>query len=193
MSESELLRAGLQALGARSGLQIVAELAAPNGVDAAARAAQAQLVLAAPVSSGCEAFYDALHRLPHACPALVMLAVPGFRIRANVLSRRYGLSSLPLDVDPSALRAALLGLAGEGREPTLGLEELCVGPGGVLSAREQEVLHELAQGLANTQIAERLYVSNDTVKTHLRRIYRKLDVSSRSEAVALYVGELGTP
>ena len=62
-----------------------------------------------------------------------------------------------------------------------------------LTAREQEVLRELAQGKSNRDIAESLWVSDDTVKSHLRRIYRKLGVGTRAEAVALYIGQLGKP
>jgi len=52
-----------------------------------------------------------------------------------------------------------------------------------LSPREQEVLQELARGLHNDDIAARLGVSVGTVKTHLRHIYRKLDVNDRVSAV----------
>jgi two-component system nitrate/nitrite response regulator NarL len=52
-----------------------------------------------------------------------------------------------------------------------------------LSRREREVLGLLAEGHSNREIAENLYVSLDTVKTHLRRLYDKLGVSSRHEAV----------
>ena len=52
-----------------------------------------------------------------------------------------------------------------------------------LSPREREVLHSLAQGLRNSEIAARLGVSVGTVKTHLRHIYRKLEVSDRVSAV----------
>ena len=51
-----------------------------------------------------------------------------------------------------------------------------------LTAREAEVLRLLAQGLPDAQIAERLYVSLHTVKSHLRAIYAKLGVPSRSAA-----------
>ena len=53
-----------------------------------------------------------------------------------------------------------------------------------LSNREVEVLELVAQGLRNAQIATRLVISDKTVKTHLQHIYDKLDVRSRTEAVA---------
>ena len=51
-----------------------------------------------------------------------------------------------------------------------------------LTAREAEVLRLLAAGLSDAQIAERLFLSLHTVKTHLRAIYGKLGVPSRSAA-----------
>jgi LuxR family maltose regulon positive regulatory protein len=53
-----------------------------------------------------------------------------------------------------------------------------------LSARELEVLHLIAEGLTNQEIAVRLYLSLHTVKAHARNIYAKLGVSSRTQAVA---------
>jgi DNA-binding NarL/FixJ family response regulator len=191
LSGSELLRAGLVTLGTATGLEIVDGLDSPDALDEAVRTKSAHVVLAAPVSTDSDACYAALRRLPDECRALVLLGVPGFRLRAEVVRRRHGLMCLPLDADASMLCAALRELfdeQGDGRGVTL--EEVCAGPGGVLSLREQEVLRELAQGLNNRAIAERLYVSQDTVKSHLRSVYRKLGVSSRAEAVALYVGEL---
>ncbi len=52
-----------------------------------------------------------------------------------------------------------------------------------ISKREFEVLELLAQGLTNQQIAERLFVSGNTVKSHLGRLYQKLEVSRRTQAV----------
>jgi LuxR family maltose regulon positive regulatory protein len=53
-----------------------------------------------------------------------------------------------------------------------------------LSERELEVLQKLAEGLSNRQIAERLYLSLNTVKVHTRNIYGKLGVNNRTQAVA---------
>ncbi len=54
-----------------------------------------------------------------------------------------------------------------------------------LSKREKEVLANLALGLSNDQLAAKLYVSKSTVKTHLQRIFSKLLVNNRAEAVAI--------
>jgi LuxR family transcriptional regulator, maltose regulon positive regulatory protein len=58
------------------------------------------------------------------------------------------------------------------------------GPAEPLSERERAVLRLMPTILANTEIASELFVSVNTVKTHLRSIYRKLEVGSRREAVA---------
>jgi LuxR family maltose regulon positive regulatory protein len=52
-----------------------------------------------------------------------------------------------------------------------------------LSEREIEVLHLLAEGLTNREIAERLFLALSTVKVHTRNIYGKLGVHSRTQAV----------
>jgi len=56
-------------------------------------------------------------------------------------------------------------------------------PGRSLTRREREVLELVAQGLANRQVAEQLGISVGTVKWHLVRIYRKLNVCNRMKAV----------
>lgn len=53
----------------------------------------------------------------------------------------------------------------------------------ILSARELDVLHELAQGITNREIAEKLCISQATVKTHILNIFGKLGVSTRMLAV----------
>ena len=53
-----------------------------------------------------------------------------------------------------------------------------------LTAREEEILALLAQGYRYREIGEELFISIDTVRTHIRHIYDKLHVRSRSGAVA---------
>lgn len=54
----------------------------------------------------------------------------------------------------------------------------------LVSGRELEVLRCLARGLTTGQIASELYISENTVKTHVRHILEKMEVSNRAEAVA---------
>ncbi|RDI54462.1 response regulator [Nocardia mexicana] len=58
-------------------------------------------------------------------------------------------------------------------------------PTPTLTAREHDILVQLAQGLGNRQIARALHISEATVKTHLGRIYDKLGVDTRTAAVAV--------
>jgi ATP/maltotriose-dependent transcriptional regulator MalT len=66
-------------------------------------------------------------------------------------------------------------------EPGSKMPQLLIEP---LSDRELEVLNLVAQGLSNREIAETLYITVGTAKTHTINIYRKLDVNSRTQAVA---------
>jgi DNA-binding NarL/FixJ family response regulator len=56
-----------------------------------------------------------------------------------------------------------------------------------LTARESEVLALLSEGLSNKEIADRVSISYDTVRAHLRHIYEKLHVRGRTEAVKMYL------
>src|ERR1700744_714836 len=56
-----------------------------------------------------------------------------------------------------------------------------------LSQREQEVLSLLSKGLVNKEIGDQLHISKDTVRAHLRKIYEKLHVRCRVEAINKYL------
>ncbi|GGO35967.1 MULTISPECIES: response regulator [Streptomyces] len=63
-----------------------------------------------------------------------------------------------------------------------------------LTGRELEVLKLIARGLSNAEIADRLYISEATVKTHLNRTMNKLDLDTRAQAVVIaYETGLVTP
>lgn len=56
-----------------------------------------------------------------------------------------------------------------------------------LTEREMQILHEVAQGYRNKQIAERLFISEATVKVHMKSLLKKLGVNSRVAATLLYL------
>ncbi|MFJ6434363.1 response regulator [Streptomyces sp. NPDC091416] len=58
-----------------------------------------------------------------------------------------------------------------------------------LTARESEVLRAVADGLSNVEIGRRLFIGEATVKTHLLRIFAKLDVNDRTRAVVVAMKE----
>jgi DNA-binding NarL/FixJ family response regulator len=76
------------------------------------------------------------------------------------------------------------------------LEESSIGripPQSRLSPREQEVFRHAASGAANKDLAQRLAISQATVKVHLTRIFHKLGVSGRAELAAVYYGLRAAP
>jgi LuxR family maltose regulon positive regulatory protein len=64
----------------------------------------------------------------------------------------------------------------------------CEPAGNGLTPREQEILYLLAAGLSNRQMAERLVISEGTLKRHVSNLYLKLAVHSRTEALHCAAG-----
>jgi LuxR family maltose regulon positive regulatory protein len=89
--------------------------------------------------------------------------------RLQALGLDFG--ELPVRLEATARRI-------QAREPVPTVSEQ-------LSTRELDVLQLLSGPLSQPDIAQELYISRDTVKSHVKAIYRKLDVSSRKDAVAL--------
>ena len=116
-------------------------------------------------------------------------------IRRMLTSNLHAWGVLSLEAGAGELAAGIVAVA-EGLwvgEPALveGLMRLPKGGEGLgdeslpepLTAREKEVLHKMAEGLANKQIALELRISEHTVKFHLSALYAKLGAASRTEAV----------
>jgi len=59
----------------------------------------------------------------------------------------------------------------------------------VLTDREREVLELVGKGMTNKEIAEKLVISTNTVKRHLKAIFEKLNIHTRSAAAAKAVGK----
>ncbi len=100
-------------------------------------------------------------------------------LRKSILLVHQGMSVLSPYVTRQVLQAVNLDQA---RPPDMGL-----------SSREMEVLECLAQGMTTAQIAEELFISENTVKTHVRHILEKLEAANRAEAVskAIQMGLIG--
>jgi LuxR family maltose regulon positive regulatory protein len=109
---------------------------------------------------------------PHGYLATIIEQGPGIAALLRSLPAGPGLKPYvdELSVRAEAAAASATGSAG-------------LPPGGLLSDRELEVLRLLASRLTTTEIAGALFVSANTLKSHMKSIYRKLDVSSRADAV----------
>ncbi|ADD44869.1 transcriptional regulator, LuxR family [Stackebrandtia nassauensis DSM 44728] len=88
----------------------------------------------------------------------------------------------PLSIDGRMLfkAVAALGIDLEPPKPTALRTSIQRG----LSARESQVLLAIASGKSNAEIGRELFITEDTVKTHARRMYRKLGARDRAHAVA---------
>lgn len=99
--------------------------------------------------------------------------------------------------EPEALRTALLDVLSGGAPMSSEIARRVVesfrqkgrsrDAGVRLTAREEETLVLLSKGYANKEIADKLGLSTETVRSHLKHIYEKLHVRSRAEAVARYM------
>jgi RNA polymerase sigma factor (sigma-70 family) len=101
------------------------------------------------------------------------------------IQRVYAEYSISAYIEKHAFdRAAFRRLIEETRRNHAAQSELST-----LTEREREVLDLLAQGLTNKEIAERLVITTNTVKRHLKAVFEKLDVHTRSAATAKAAGD----
>jgi DNA-binding NarL/FixJ family response regulator len=114
---------------------------------------------------------------------------PGYVKRAIELGAAgYVLKNIGRKELVAALEVVMAGgtyLPPELMEPFLAELGGSAGPIGSLSPRERQVLQLVADGNENKQIARHLGIAEPTVKTYLRGVFTRLDVSSRAEAVAV--------
>jgi len=189
VSDDPLARAGLAGLlQEQEGCAVVGQVAADADLARAAAQAEADVV-AWDLGSTPEGWGDQAHELrENHLPLVVLLADEGHAATAVAAGAR---GVLLRNADAAALAAALQAAA-RGLvviDPALATTLLPARDRGVpapvedLTSREHSVLQLLADGLSNKAIAERLGISEHTVKFHVNAIMSKLDAQSRTEAV----------
>jgi len=199
VDDEQLVRTGLRMiLGSEPGLDVVGEAA--DGQEALTSVATLDpdvvlLDLRMPVLDGISTTRELVARGVHAR----VLVLTTFDTDRNVVDALQAgaigflLKDAPADQLVAAIRAAATGDAV--LAPTVArrvTEELARRrtPDGiarldVLTERERDVLGRMAEGLSNAEIAQRLFISEGTVKTHVARILQKLGVRDRLQAVVL--------
>ena len=200
VDDQELMRVGFRmVLGAQEDMEIVGE--AGNGEEAVQLAEELRpdvvlMDVRMPVLDGVEATKIITGR-----GLAKVLVMTTFDLDEYALSAlRNGASGFLLKDTPSvqlvaALRSVASGDAVVSPSVTRRLLDRFLGSAGgelrdaamldVLTDREREVMLHIAQGLSNTEIAHRLFLSEATVKTHVGRVLAKLDLRDRVQAVVL--------
>jgi DNA-binding NarL/FixJ family response regulator len=181
---AEAIRAVLAAHGiavvaiAADGESALAEIAAT-------RPAIALVDMGLPDVDGAEIARRA-HRLSSETAVVVFTGSTDFAVLTEALdagARGFVLKEAPL---PDLVRA--IEMVAEGAlyvDPALASLLIDSGHGEKLTPREREVLRLIAAGLGNEEIGTRLFISPQTVRTHVGKAMQKLDARSRTEAVAL--------
>ncbi|GAA3148195.1 response regulator [Streptomyces echinatus] len=190
-----VVRAGLRAvLETEPGLTVVAEAATAEDAVARAAAGDVDVVLMdlrfGKGMGGAQAT-AAITARPGAPRVLIVTTydsdadtLPAIEAGAT----GYLLKDAPPEELAAAVRTAAAGRTALAPTVAARLMNRLRAPGTALTARETEVLVLVAEGLSNQAIGERLHLTEGTVKSHLTRVYTKLDVDSRTAAVAAATG-----
>jgi len=190
LDEWPLVRLGLEAVMRALGARVEGTTLARDGLRAVADA-EADLLIVGTVTDLTPS--DLIRRAKQRRPPLTVVALVGQASRAEV-GRLLGAGAdamLPRSVGAEELEDALRRLAAGERVLAPSLVPALVGDGegghqvggGLLTAKEREVLARLAEGRSNASIAAALHVTPATVKTHLAHIYEKLGAGDRNEAL----------
>jgi DNA-binding NarL/FixJ family response regulator len=194
VDDHPVVRAGLQGmLASQKDLLVIAE--ACNGKEALLRIEQqcpdvALIDLRMPEMDG----LTLIRTLKQQHPTISVLVLTTYDSDSDLLlaieagAIGYLLKDAPSEDLFRAIRAAVEGKAVLAPSmATLLIERMRTPVTAILSVREIEVLRLVSQGINNKEIANRLYVSEATIKTHLTHIYTKLDVDDRTAAVIVAV------
>ena len=135
---------------------------------------------------------EATRRLRQRWPQIQVVALTASTEDARMVGilRAGGIGYVRKDAEPELLLATVRAAA-QGKSmidpaaASIVLQEMAQGgpPSGELTQRETEVLRHLAYGLTNREIAEALFISEETVKTHVGNIFGKLCLTHRSQAI----------
>ena len=193
-----ITRDALSALLGQSGFSVVGEAGDGKEAIELARRLRPQIVLLDLSMPGLDGL-EALPRLREAAPESEVVVLTASGTEENLLAAiRRGAAGYLLKSEPPERIASFLDGVANGEAALSGavarrlLEQVRSGrsPGGVpesiaaaLSARELEVLLLLDEHLGTDEIAVRLYISEHTVRSHVKSLLRKLGVSSRREAL----------
>lgn len=184
-SDSPALLAGMSGLLRAERLPVVAAQHAFSALRRAFDASSAEVLLVAPTD---ELGPTLRRELRGVGPRTVLLLwSAALKIHGPEVEQETGSTCLPLTAAGETVADALRGHAARSGGVSVATELVLVGDGGRLTPREQDVLRCLSRGLRNRQIGEELGLAEETVKGHLKRIFRKLGVCSRTEAVATYL------
>ena len=140
-----------------------------------------------PGRSGIEGLAVLRQRLPDV--EVVMLSIYTDAERVFEALRQGAVGYLEKTTPLPLLKASLLQVAAGGSPMSPNVARLVTrhfrpAPAADLTAREREVVRGIEEGLSYQRIADRLFLSIDTVRSHIRQVYRKLEVNSRAELVA---------
>lgn len=193
VDDHEMVRRGLVLmLQAFDDLELVGE--AVNGVQALEICSQVQpdvilMDLIMPEMDGIQATSLILERCPHARVLVLTSFSEQERIQEALKAGAIGymLKDSNIDQLAGAIRSAYAGKASLSQKATDALISMATRSaiGHDLTGREREVLALMVDGLNNPQIAARLGIGRATVKSHVSNLLQKLEVQSRTEAVAL--------
>lgn len=188
-----IVRAGLTALfGLEPDLEVVAEASTPDEAVACAERENPDVVLM-DLQFGSHAEttgVDATRRIRALEAPPYVLVLTNYDSDADILgaveagASGYLLKDAPPHELTAAVRAAAAGESALAPVIASRLLDRMRAPRVSLSSREIEVLELVAAGRSNSEVAEQLFVSETTVKSHLAHIFSKLDVSSRTAAVS---------